>query len=173
MILNPATVKRSLAKSGTDAEVRGWLAQAITGPKTITMRDVVELVGRLSLQYWRPNFSPEQAKLLFQDFAQDLAGLTREELAQACLEWRRDPENRFFPTSGQLRGVADHILRRRARDRAAAERLLAILDTPEEGTDAPVSRRSSADILAARRPAPPQHGDARALIDDLAERLKV
>lgn len=37
------------------------------------------------------------------DYLSDLAAFTPEQINQACAEYRRNGENRFFPTSGQIR----------------------------------------------------------------------
>ena len=60
------------------------------------------ILSRLALHYWRPDFTPMQAKLLVQDYLADLGAFTPEQINQACAEYRRNGENKFFPTSGQL-----------------------------------------------------------------------
>lgn len=68
-------------------------------------RSVGAILSRLGLHFWRPDFTEGQAKLLFSDLYSDLADFSPNEISTACATWRRNPENRFFPTSGQLIGI--------------------------------------------------------------------
>lgn len=113
------------------------LRKLIDGPPKATAKDFAVCLGRLALHYWRPDFTAEQAKLLYQDFISDLAGVTAEELNEACGEWRRDPLNRFFPTTGQLRELVTDRLRDRARVKSGAEFMLNVVRNPKRG-DEPV-----------------------------------
>jgi hypothetical protein len=127
-ILNPQTTRAQLLSLGDVEEMRAALCAVLAGPKRATVRDFAEQLAKLSLHYWRPAFTPDQAKHVFGDFAADLAEVTAAELREACDRWRRDADNRFFPTPGQLKALVSESLRERARERAGAERLLAILD---------------------------------------------
>lgn len=150
-MIDPPTLRASLLRLGDEAKVREWLAAAIAGPPAAMMRDYVTQLGRLSLHYWRPDFTPEQAKLMFQDFASDMAGTTAAELVEACNEWRRDPENRFFPRPGELLELVKDRLRQRGRDRYAARRMLEMLDGKDEPSEPaePKRIRTAAEILEA------------------------
>lgn len=89
---------------GSSLEVRrssGSLAK--TGRVGSTAKEVMAMLGKLALHYWRPDFSEQQAKLLFADFVEDLREYSPERIEAACTAYRRNPENRFFPTPGQLR----------------------------------------------------------------------
>lgn len=135
-VIDPTTVRCALLKLGDETAVRRWIEQAIGGPKPAEMRDFVVHLGRLSLHYWRPDFTPEQAKLMFQDFARDLAHATAAELEHVCEEYRRDAANKFFPTPGKLLKLLDHQLGQRARDKIAAQRILEIFDGKGAEADA-------------------------------------
>lgn len=74
-------------------------------PKTSTENSKAEAVAaslaRLALHYWRPDFAPQQARLLLADFLSDLAPYSPEEISAACDAYRRSGE-KFFPTPGNL-----------------------------------------------------------------------
>ncbi len=64
---------------------------------------ILALLGRLALVYWRPDFTPSQAKQLYQQYLEDLREFPMAEIAQAIQKYRRDGANTFFPAPGQLR----------------------------------------------------------------------
>lgn len=59
-------------------------------------------LSRLALHFWRPDFTPIQAQYLMEDYLEDLRGYSSNQVESACRNYRRDPENKFFPTPGQL-----------------------------------------------------------------------
>lgn len=59
----------------------------------------------MSLHYWRPDYTPEQARLVIEDYLDDLADFLPSEIERACMTFRRNPENKFFPKSGELLGI--------------------------------------------------------------------
>lgn len=63
---------------------------------------VLTLLGELSLNYWRPDFTQEQARGLYRSYVEDLCDYPIREIAASMQEYRKDGANRFFPTSGQL-----------------------------------------------------------------------
>ena len=46
--------------------------------------------------------SPQQVASRCADFCEDLKGKTLDEIRRGCMRYRRNPENKFFPTPGQL-----------------------------------------------------------------------
>lgn len=101
-----------------------------------TVREFAGQLGKLALHYWRPDFTPDQAKLMYGDFITDLDGVTAQELADACQEWRLDPLNKFFPTPGMLRELCLDRLNDRRRRKVGAEYLLTLLaEGAPAGTD--------------------------------------
>lgn len=64
--------------------------------------EIAAILTKLALHYWRPDFSPTQARHLLDDFLTDLSGFTPAQIGSACALYRRNGENRFFPTPGQL-----------------------------------------------------------------------
>lgn len=100
------------------------------------MRDFATHLGKLALHFWRPDFTPEQAKQMYGDFVADLAGITAEELAEACRAWRLNPANSFFPTPGKLRELLKDNIAERSLMAAGGEVLLQALNRPPTMDDA-------------------------------------
>lgn len=59
----------------------------------------------LASHYYRPDFSPAQAQQLIADMVEDLEEFTIAEIEVAVRNYRRNPENRFFPRAADLRGL--------------------------------------------------------------------
>ncbi len=141
------SLRQSLLSLGSMARLTAALTEVVGGPPKATPREFAAHLGRLAIQFWRPDFTPEQAKIQYSDFIRLLDGLTADEIRQACDDWMMDPLNRFFPTPGQLKEMVADNLRRRARDRRNAEYLLGVLRSgspePEIG-----SRDASAMLRA-------------------------
>lgn len=76
------------------------------------------LLAQLAPQYYRPDFGPAQAQALFAAFVEDLEVFDILDIEQAIRAYRQDPKNKFFPTSGQIRALANAA----AIERAKAER---------------------------------------------------
>lgn len=64
--------------------------------------EVSAILARLALHYWRPDFTPEQTKLLISDYLDDLWPYSLPQIERACKEFRMDGDNKFFPKSGEL-----------------------------------------------------------------------
>lgn len=77
---------------------------------------------RLQAHYWRPEFTPAQARELYEDFMDDLGHIPPDILDEACAAYRRDPDARFFPRPGQLLAIAEPLLAERRRAIARIER---------------------------------------------------
>lgn len=85
------------------------LPSAPTSQPTISPRkQIAAILARLSLHYWRPDYSPEQARLLMEDYLSDLSGYSPAQVERACAEYRQNPANKFFPHSGELMGLMGH-----------------------------------------------------------------
>lgn len=143
---------------GDASVVRAELEALVAGPPKASVRDFATHLGKLSLHFWRPDFTPEQAKHLYGDFVTDLAGVTAEELAAACQEYRDDPRNSFFPTPGKLLALlSDGQSDRKQLVRGATACLEALC---QEGAHA----------AGAVAPSSVAHGTN--LVPDIGERLK-
>jgi len=77
------------------------------------MKTLVLLLTQLASHYYRPDFTPAQAQALLTDLADDLAEFTIFDVENAIRDYRRDPAERFFPTSGKLRALAAQSRRER------------------------------------------------------------
>lgn len=66
-------------------------------------------LARLALMYWRPDFTPGQAKQLYEMYLDDLSVYSFYDITKACEKFRQNADNKFFPTSGQLRGLIEEI----------------------------------------------------------------
>lgn len=64
--------------------------------------EISGILARLALHYWRPDFSPQQAKLLIEDMVCDLQGYSAGQVQDACASYRRKVENRFFPRGADI-----------------------------------------------------------------------
>ena len=72
---------------------------------TTEVVEIAAILSKLALHYWRPEFSESQAKQLLQDFLQDLERYAVRDIEYACKVYRQNPENKFYPTPGQLLGI--------------------------------------------------------------------
>jgi hypothetical protein len=63
---------------------------------------IAVLLSRLAVHFYRPDFTENQAKSLILDMVEDLGEFAVCDVETAIREYRRDPEARFFPRSGEL-----------------------------------------------------------------------
>lgn len=64
------------------------------------------MIAKLATHYYRPDFGPEQVKHMTRDFIEDLEEFPITDIENAFRDYRRDPNNKFFPTPGMIRGIA-------------------------------------------------------------------
>ncbi len=62
---------------------------------------ILILLGKLALNYWRPDFTASQARELYSQYLEDLRPWPFQEIVSALKKYRQSGE-KFFPTSGQL-----------------------------------------------------------------------
>lgn len=70
---------------------------------------ILTLLAQLALVYWRPDFEPGQARQLYAMFLADLRDYSLADINEAIRIYRRDPESKFYPTPGQLRGLIEAV----------------------------------------------------------------
>lgn len=117
--------------------------------ETISPRkQVAALLARLSFHYWRPDYSPEQARMVMEDYLDDLAGYTPTQVEWACIQYRKSSDSKFFPHSGELLGLMGHGKYEEPRSRLPTFRAPPALTGPRGKT------KSVADVLR-------EHGYAR------------
>ncbi len=93
----PHTIATSLASLSFEKKSDATIAAEAAKDEAI----LAEL-AKLSLVYWRPDFTPTQAKQLYAMYIDDLRAWSLADIKSACKTYRRNGENRFFPTPGQL-----------------------------------------------------------------------
>jgi hypothetical protein len=59
------------------------------------------MLGRLALHYWRPDFTPEQAKNLYADYVRDLRPYQIGDIRDSIAAHRRR-DAKFYPRVGEL-----------------------------------------------------------------------
>lgn len=64
-------------------------------------KEISAILARMSLHYWRPDFTEAQFKLVLEDYIFDLSGFTPTEVQTACAAYRRK-DAQFFPKSGEI-----------------------------------------------------------------------
>lgn len=62
---------------------------------------ILALLGKLSLHFWRPDFTAGQAKQMYADYVHDLREYALSDINDAIIKYRQAGAT-FFPTSGQL-----------------------------------------------------------------------
>ena len=87
------SLRSSLTSEATPAE------RAVKASKD---EAILVLLAKLALQYWRPDFTAEQARQLYSDYLDDLRPYPMADIAEAIEKCRRSHENKFYPTPGQL-----------------------------------------------------------------------
>lgn len=99
---------------------------------------IILMLTRLSLIYWRPDYSPGQAEQVYEQYLEDLREFALAAISAAVVAWRRNGENRFFPQPGQLRALIEahskfesiHERRAQLRREAQDEMQRAMLEGP-------------------------------------------
>lgn len=112
--------------------------EAVSEAKAQKDEAILILLAKLALVYWRPDFTPMQAEQLYMQYLDDLREFSFKDIAWAIATYRRDPESKFYPSPGQLRGLLakpyswdpnpkNHMKERRA---AAVEELQQTVSDP-------------------------------------------
>lgn len=66
---------------------------------------ILGALSELALIYWRPDYGPAEAKAVLRQYLDDLREFAMKDILHAVQTYRRDPENKFFPHPGALRGL--------------------------------------------------------------------
>ena len=111
----------SLPPENQRAEVLSALKAALwgAGPEY-----VATALLRLQAHYWRPDFTPAQAKELYADFMDDLGHIPPDILDDAIAQYRRNPKSEWFPKPSQLLAIAEPLLAERRRAASRIENAL-------------------------------------------------
>lgn len=76
-------------------------SQSLSVRNAATREDIMVELTRLAVHF-PTSLSPQEQALRLSEFCHDLKGKTLEEIRYGCRRYRQNPENRFFPTPGQL-----------------------------------------------------------------------
>lgn len=72
------------------------------------------MIAKLATHYYRPDFGPEQVKHMTHDFIEDLEEFAMSDVENAFRDYRRNAENKFFPTTGAIRAIVLKAVKDRA-----------------------------------------------------------
>lgn len=137
--------------------MRRELAALVAGPQIATRAEIAAQLARLALHYWRPNFSPEQYKMLFDDYCTDLHGVALQELTDAIAQYRKEIGERFFPTIAQITKLIGSAVKDRNRLKLGAQRMLDALDAPDNATGSDAAKpRDFSEIKQFLKPRGPE-----------------
>ena len=100
---------------------------------------IVLLLSKLAIHYYRPDFTEGQARQLIADLTDDLEEFPVSEVETAIRLYRQDAKNKYFPTSGALRGIILAARRERA-DMDSRPKRVVPLCRPSRWHDWPKSR---------------------------------
>jgi hypothetical protein len=81
---------------------RGSQPNLLQNSAPATVAEIVTHLTALGLNYWTPDLTDGQRKILLRQLCEDLSGKSEPQIAHACKRYRQNAANRFFPTSGQL-----------------------------------------------------------------------
>ena len=75
----------------------------------LTRKDdaIIEELAKLSVLYWRPDFDQGQGRQFYLTYLEDLRDYSTQSIHEAVVAYRRNPESKFFPLPGQLRGLIE------------------------------------------------------------------
>ena len=103
----PTSIKTSMSFIRSIAEE----ARAMTEAErvSITQKDdaIIEELAKLSVLYWRPDFTPGAARQFYLTYLEDLRDYSLKSIRNAVVAYRRNPESKFFPLPGQLLGLIE------------------------------------------------------------------
>lgn len=106
----PQTISSSLALSNISRN-------RTSGVEPEKAKALAAMLMQLSSHYYRPDFSPAQAKSLIGDMVEDLAEYTIQDVEQAIRAYRQDASKGYYPRAAHLRDLI--ATRRRAQTHAA------------------------------------------------------
>jgi hypothetical protein len=75
--------------------------------KPANTREILTLLAKLRLHFASSVMSEEEVAILLEDYLTDLAPYPADIIEQACIEYRKDGKNLFFPKIGQLLTLMD------------------------------------------------------------------
>jgi hypothetical protein len=79
-----------------------YIRQIEIALKPAKPRKILSALARLRLHYATSHMSEQELALMLEDYINDLAEYPKDILENACIEYRKDGRNLFFPKVGQL-----------------------------------------------------------------------
>ena len=114
---------------------------------------ILALLAKMALHYWRPDFTPSQAKQLYGDYVDDLSQYPMSKVAAAIEEYRQRG-GKFFPTVQQLISLILGEARLEAENPGAPDRARTLQRIKTElRQEAQWEINRMAERIAAQRPA--------------------
>ena len=101
--------------------------------KPVNPKIIVRILAQLRLHYAHSELSEEALMVLLDDYVQDLNQYPADLIEQACIDYRKSPdESRFFPVSGQLIKYIEPLWWRRKNILSKLKKLLEVTNKAEE-----------------------------------------
>ncbi len=94
--------------------------------------EILCLLARLKLHYTTNYVSSEEFKYLLRDYLTDLAEYPKDILESACINYRKNTDNQFFPKIGQLIKIMDQIWYPRKAKLTKLKKLLEVSNQSKE-----------------------------------------
>jgi hypothetical protein len=99
--------------------------------------EIMTLLARLRLHYNASYMSAEGFKSLLKDYITDLAQYPRDLIEMACIEYRKNTDNQFFPKIGQLIKLINEAWYKRKGKLTRLKKLLEVSNAAEEDQHKP------------------------------------
>lgn len=162
MQLSPALQQQNSADRAKLSPYRAALVAVDPSLTPASPDQLRAILGRLRLHYGMPDLSPEQYRLFWQDYADDLAHVPADVLEQAAIGWRRKvPAEKYFPKPADLLTIirTQRVFEertRRAREKLEAQRRADDYAPPTAEDKAAAAKLMAGlrEAMAALRPKP-------------------
>lgn len=125
-----------------------------------TKAEILSILEALNMRYWSPDYTREEAKEIARQDCEDYREMPADLLQDACAAWRRRPDSKWAPKTGELLAICAPMLQRRRDAREAMRRLHQALVGTKALADNPAlaSDEQWADLLAKARAAAAKDG---------------
>ena len=100
--LDAAWQSKTTLKASPNSSTRHAAEEAVAAWKD---EQIALALAELALLYWRPDFSPGQAKRYYATYLDDLREFALADIRAAIVAWRRAPDAKRFPYPGELRAL--------------------------------------------------------------------
>ncbi len=125
---------------GTETEIRSALRWMLQTDRPCPLDRLITHLRALAVTHPMQELNEAEASLKFRIFCEDLGHIPERIIVEACKSYRRDPENRFFPTPGQMLAICEPAMKARDLQHTGAKRMLQTLSEAEQEPPAPERR---------------------------------